>query len=173
MRLEFGSQNTAAIPAHLSRYRPRASARIALRVMPAYLGRTCLAFANPPPAETKFAPHQHRPGATPARTRTHKLLNTATDALSCLRRKISLRGELTMKFSVKSPAGLLFLLRGLVWEPDYAQVLFNGVFENGAQVVTMRLRKVDAVQAPHSGHRGNIMRSSSAKGPRIRDIAAI
>ena len=66
MRLEFGSQNAAAIPAHLSRYRPRASARIALRTTPAYLGRTCLAFANPSadgnqirPASTSGAHNAH------------------------------------------------------------------------------------------------------------------
>jgi len=58
MWVEFGSQNAAAIPAHLSRCRPRASARIALRATPEYLIRTCLAFANPP-AETKFNPRQH------------------------------------------------------------------------------------------------------------------
>jgi len=60
MWIEFGSQNAAAIPAHLSRCRPRASARIALRATPEYLIRTYLAFVNPDiHRETKFDPRQH------------------------------------------------------------------------------------------------------------------
>ena len=62
MCVEFGSQNATAIPAHLSRCRPRASARIALRATPEYLIRTCFAFANPEALRargTKFAPRQH------------------------------------------------------------------------------------------------------------------
>ena len=56
-RLEFGSKKAAAISACLPASRACAYRSIALRAARGHSGQACLAFLNPPLAETKFDPH--------------------------------------------------------------------------------------------------------------------